>query len=91
MLHTLDISRDPLTIFTQSFTVISLLITNPMQFAHGAIQALDGDSGGTGFLFFYGWIVEFKPPATAVPLASTTVRDKICSLFGAIVVKAKEG
>jgi hypothetical protein len=63
-----------------------------MQFASGALSSLEGDPGGVGFLFSHRWIVEFKPPVIgAVPIVQTSTRDKICSLFGAILARSKGG
>jgi hypothetical protein len=48
--------------------------------------------GGVGFLFSHRWIVEFKPPvAGAVPMVKTSTRDKVCSLFAAILARSKGG
>jgi hypothetical protein len=62
-----------------------------MQFASSALSSLEGDPGDPGFLFTHRWIVEFKPVKDTVPQVPTSTRDKVCSLFGAILARSKGG
>jgi hypothetical protein len=64
-----------------------------MNLASGVASALDEDFGRVGLVFSHRWIVEFKPPAdgATAPLVSTSPRDKVCSLFGAILACRKGG